>query len=670
MAKEFDVGKALRDAQTAEFVNIVKEKEAQRAAVQQDLDQAQEKLTEAESELDQIKHEYMQEHITRIGNMVTRVASISGNDNNHDCVTGLLEPLTNSEIQDLIVHSCQMSGEMKRAKELDASTCVSLRLAGLDTALVWTKENRGKAELKRMHMNVREEGKALADRLITNARKGEDKDKEIFDHGQRQNRNRQGKKNIRDRPGRRRLQEVPSDDDYLDDDFPHDSDEDYYDEDESNFDAEDGEKEESEFDNDDNGNTTEPNLEQEIFERLRESLFSQPREALLQRSKEIIDGIKELLKDNKNDQNKVGEAEGEGEEAAAAESETKNPIDPAAYNMVKATLEEREATIERGYDYAISAVALLNSLIEATPDQDQLRKDLLSLAVGTIVHGELSAVHVWEMLQAILPEFHENVAVEKEKTCATSPWVASCPPHAIFREGVSFPPQQVLQAAQALCTTPTFTQEKAQACAADADRELPTVMPNGYYGYDVVEPREENDIFGKLSSEWNAPFDESIQSKLDEMDEKIRTLRDEKKKIEDSIRDIDDLVEGAKESKFGRDGELYALKDQCFSVKAGKYSYEGCVFGNAAQKEGNAKSGTSLGKWNGVEFDEETGQRILKWTGGVKCWNGPQRSATAYVTCGAETKVLLADEPDTCRYVLQMESHIACDDTFKELHEL
>ena len=66
MAKEFDVGKALRDAQTAEFVNIVKEKEAQRAAVQQDLDQAQEKLTEAESELDQIKHEYMQEHITRI----------------------------------------------------------------------------------------------------------------------------------------------------------------------------------------------------------------------------------------------------------------------------------------------------------------------------------------------------------------------------------------------------------------------------------------------------------------------------------------------------------------------------------------------------------------------------------------------------------------------------
>ena len=77
-----------------------------------------------------------------------------------------------------------------------------------------------------------------------------------------------------------------------------------------------------------------------------------------------------------------------------------------------------------------------------------------------------------------------------------------------------------------------------------------------------------------------------------------------------------------------------------------------------------------MGKWNGVEFDEETGQRILKWTGGVKCWNGPQRSATAYVTCGAETKVLLADEPDTCRYVLQMESHIACDDTFKELHEL
>ena len=34
------------------------------------------------------------------------------------------------------------------------------------------------------------------------------------------------------------------------------------------------------------------------------------------------------------------------------------------------------------------------------------------------------------------------------------------------------------------------------------------------------------------------------------------------------------------------------------------------------------------------------------------------------------SSILLADEPDTCRYVLQMESHIACDDDFKELYDL
>ena len=66
-----------------------------------------------------------------------------------------------------------------------------------------------------------------------------------------------------------------------------------------------------------------------------------------------------------------------------------------------------------------------------------------------------------------------------------------------------------------------------------------------------------------------------------------------------------------------------------------------------------------------MDVDEETGERVMKWDKGAKCWNGPQRSATVFLSCGPETKLISADEPDTCRYVFKMESHIACDDIYK-----
>jgi protein kinase C substrate 80K-H len=106
---------------------------------------------------------------------------------------------------------------------------------------------------------------------------------------------------------------------------------------------------------------------------------------------------------------------------------------------------------------------------------------------------------------------------------------------------------------------------------------------------------------------------------------------------------------------MGENGELHSMADQCYSVLAGKYTYEVCVFGRASQKEGKG-GGTTLGNWRGIERDEESGDRVMK------C---PQRSATVFVTCGAEHKLLSADEPDTCRYVFEMESPIGCDDVYK-----
>jgi protein kinase C substrate 80K-H len=61
---------------------------------------------------------------------------------------------------------------------------------------------------------------------------------------------------------------------------------------------------------------------------------------------------------------------------------------------------------------------------------------------------------------------------------------------------------------------------------------------------------------------------------------------------------------------------------------------------------------------------------VLNFDGGDSCWNGPRRSAKVLVKCGVGTNLLSAEEPETCTYVLTMESHIACDEAFAEQHGL
>lgn len=74
----------------------------------------------------------------------------------------------------------------------------------------------------------------------------------------------------------------------------------------------------------------------------------------------------------------------------------------------------------------------------------------------------------------------------------------------------------------------------------------------------------------------------------------------------------------------------------------------------------------------GVEFHEEDGIKkiVLKFDRGDRCWNGPQRSATIFIECGAVTNLLTAEEPETCTYVFTMSSHIACDEVFAEQNGL
>jgi hypothetical protein len=76
---------------------------------------------------------------------------------------------------------------------------------------------------------------------------------------------------------------------------------------------------------------------------------------------------------------------------------------------------------------------------------------LLGFAAGTIYHGGLASKDIWQILQAILPEFSKALGeATQEQTCA-SPWAGSCPPKSVTRGSFTIPPDFLISTAVDFC---------------------------------------------------------------------------------------------------------------------------------------------------------------------------------------------------------------------------
>jgi hypothetical protein len=266
------------------------------------------------------------------------------------------------------------------------------------------------------------------------------------------------------------------------------------------------------------------------------------------------------------------------------------------------------------------------------------------LAGAVLFYSEISSEAVWQMLSVIIPELGSSVNKDGD-TCG-SPLAGLCPSKGIKRHGVLYPPTPIVSAGKNVC----------QKVADKAS------MNSCFSGYFSVSPRSARDPIG-------VAFQPLLDMKegrtlTDKSEEELTKLEERQSSLEDDLKELEDEIGGRGESRFGANGELHSMKDSCYSIEAGKYVYEVCMFGKASQKEKGQGGSTSLGNWSGMEVNNETGERIFKWENGLRCWNGPNRSVTVIVKCGAEDKLISADEPQTCAYELEMESHIACDEQF------
>jgi len=117
----------------------------------------------------------------------------------------------------------------------------------------------------------------------------------------------------------------------------------------------------------------------------------------------------------------------------------------------------------------------------------------------------------------------------------------------------------------------------------------------------------------------------------------------------------DDLGRLFDPAYFGKDGEWKKLDGLCLQTESGDYTYEVCLFGQAKQipKSGSTFSLGKFSSWNdapGVEVGSPPYYHKMKYTGGQRCWNGPERSATVVWTCGTENAIHTVSEPEKCEY--------------------
>ncbi|PKA61833.1 hypothetical protein AXF42_Ash008665 [Apostasia shenzhenica] len=115
---------------------------------------------------------------------------------------------------------------------------------------------------------------------------------------------------------------------------------------------------------------------------------------------------------------------------------------------------------------------------------------------------------------------------------------------------------------------------------------------------------------------------------------------------------------------FGKEKEFYLFYDHCFESKQNKYVYKICPFKQASQVEGH--STTRLGSWD--KFEES--YRVMLFSNGDRCWNGPDRSLKVRLRCGVKNEVSDVDEPSRCEYLAFMSTPSVClEDKLKELEQ-
>ncbi|KAK3825906.1 MAG: glucosidase II beta subunit-like-domain-containing protein [Benniella sp.] len=148
----------------------------------------------------------------------------------------------------------------------------------------------------------------------------------------------------------------------------------------------------------------------------------------------------------------------------------------------------------------------------------------------------------------------------------------------------------------------------------------------------------------------STPEAQKLKEEIDLAQAEYDATSDEESTANDRIQDINKKLE----MDFGPGEEFAQLIDECFEFKDIEYTYSICLFGEAHQKSHYT---TDLGKFSSWEGSDYT---VQSYTGGTKCWNGPERSVRLEMSCGTKNELVSVAEPAKCEYLFKLQTPAVC----------
>lgn len=208
-----------------------------------------------------------------------------------------------------------------------------------------------------------------------------------------------------------------------------------------------------------------------------------------------------------------------------------------------------------------------------------------------------------------------------------------------------------------------------------SDDHTDTVFTDSYKSDDEYKSDHSDDISTHGGLTWIDKIQQTIQrvfqsfnffktpvdlSEASRVKKEYEDMNSKLSKIQSRISHLKEKLE----HDFGKDKEFYSFYDQCFENKQNKYVYKVCPYKKATQNEGH--SSTQLGRWD--KFEDS--YRVMIFSNGDHCWNGPNRSLKVRLRCGLKNEVADVDEPSRCEYVAILSTPAMCvEDRLKELKQ-
>ena len=139
----------------------------------------------------------------------------------------------------------------------------------------------------------------------------------------------------------------------------------------------------------------------------------------------------------------------------------------------------------------------------------------------------------------------------------------------------------------------------------------------------------------------------------DEEAKELRRLFSEKEKELNAAKTAAEEAKQTVEADYGPGDAFFKLKGECVELQLNQYKYTVCPYDKVEQ------DGTLLGKWHSWLEPHTT----MQFKDGQNCWNIGAREAKVQFSCGLANKLIAAEEPGPCKYLMKVESPAACDAT-------